>query len=83
MALTANQIWGAKQTAGEYIATGVFQMTHNLGHTDYNVFCQVNQSGIYTSVESKGSNSCIIYVRTFPGTLIDGLFSYQLVGDNW
>lgn len=82
MALSANHTWGAKQTSGEYISTGVFQLTHNLGHTDYEVTCQVAQSGIYASVEAKHSNYCLIYVRTFAGALTDGLFSYTITGDN-
>lgn len=70
--------WGQNMES-TYISTGCLRIDHNLGDTFYNVLFEINQAGIYATVEGKYDNYCIVYVRTFSGTLTNGNLTFWLV----
>lgn len=60
-------------------STGVFRVTHNLGHTDYAVTATVN-SGNNNAVRrvAKQSNYLLVAVRSEADSHVDDNFSFQL-----
>jgi len=76
--MSAFNKWG-RDTEATYISTGCLRIDHNLGETTYNVCFEIQQAGIYVSVEGKYANYCIIYVRTFAGVLTNANLAYWLV----
>ena len=70
--------WG-KVDSATWISTGCLRINHSIGDTNYNVATEMNQSGIYAYTAEKYNTYCIVYVKTFSGTLINGSFTFWLV----
>lgn len=70
--------WGKYPPSGSYISTGCFKLDHGIGDLNYTAQLTINESGIYATLEAKYVNYCLIYVRTFSGTLINGAFTVVL-----
>lgn len=70
--------WG-RVTSASYISTGCLKAIHTVGDTNYNVAIELNQSGVYATVEGKYDNYCLIYVRTFAGNLTNAAITFWIV----
>lgn len=70
--------WGCIESA-TWISTGCLRVNHSIGDTEYNVATEMSQDGVYVYVSEKRNTYCILYMKTFSGTLINGNFSLWLV----
>jgi len=70
--------WGLVESTS-YISTGCLRINHTVGDTNYNVAIELNQSGVYTTVEAKYNNYCLVYVRTFAGALTNAALTFWIV----
>lgn len=70
--------WGLIESTS-YISTGCLRINHTVGDTNYNVAIELNQPGVYATVEGKYSNYCLVYVRTFSGALTNAALTFWIV----
>jgi hypothetical protein len=63
------------------IGTGIYRLTHNLGHTDYTLAAssEDGSSGVYATPDDPQLNYIDVYVRLDAFTLAASAFSYQLI----
>lgn len=77
-----SKTWGGKDFGGGFISTGVAKITHNLGHTKYNVFTQKRYHTDEITVTGIYSTYFTVEVRR-NGQLTNSLFDFNVVGDNY
>ena len=80
--------WGWKKTtlSSTKSSTGVYVITHNLGHTDYittanSTYLVNNNAGMTVTVISETSSSVTIQTR-YGDALYDAGFNFSIVGSN-
>lgn len=78
--------WGAKKptdiqsvTKG---GTGVYNVPHNIGNTDFTCMVTCRTAGYYGSVTSKTSSAVQITIKSDGGTNTDIAFDFVLIGNN-
>jgi len=64
------------------LSTGIYQVNHTLGHTNYTVHFTMNEQGAYAVLYEKTSTYFIVHIRNFSNALVDKRFDLSVLGDN-
>ena len=77
--------WGAKVGGVNWISTGVYDVTHSIGHSNYAVSITPIGANRVGCVISKGANSFRVQINTNAGTpaLINSNFDFIVSGRNY
>ena len=80
-----NNQWGAKVGGVNWISTGVYDVTHSIGHLNYAVSITPIGASRVGHIISKGNNSFRVEIRTNVGTpvLVNSGFDFIVSGRNY
>lgn len=74
--------WGGRVGNSSRSSTGVYVISHTIGHVNYNIVACANQHDRHVIYTSKETKSVTINVKNGSGTLVDQQFDYIIVGNN-
>lgn len=74
--------WGGRVGNSRRSSTGVYVISHTIGHESYNIVACANEHDRHVIYTSKGTTSVTINVKNGSGTLVDQQFDYIIVGNN-
>ena len=86
-----SNLWGAKKaTSSSYVTkgngtgqnTGIFNVPHNVGSTNYTVMVVPTQDNISVRVINKASTSIQVSIKNASNAFVDGSFDYTIIGNN-
>ena len=61
----------------EKTSTGVYKVTHNIGHLSYFAFATPDTANIVNTV-TRTANDITVNIRNYNGELVDGIFWFMI-----
>ena len=86
-----SNLWGAKKaTSSQSVTkgdgagqnTGIFNVPHNIGNTNYTVMATATEDNINVRVIGKYANSIRVSTRNTTNAYVNGSFDYTIIGNN-